>query len=93
MKILGHTDYGYLIELSAFEMERLSGQRDSSLAYGQKHHVGKTFDISKAVDQVHALTAAAGHAKSGAGYLRALADQLDRENPKWICEPEAQVKP
>jgi hypothetical protein len=97
MKIIGHATRGYLVEISKEELHRLCGQKaytDRAWAFdGPSHPIGTTFDIAPVVDQVHALTAAAGNAKSGAGYLRALADQLEREIPKWICAPEEQTKP
>jgi hypothetical protein len=95
MKIMAHTAGGYLVEMSGCELERLCGKPaehvtvSTSCRHERKpHSIGKTFDIAPVIDQVHALNRAAGGAKSGAGYLRALADQLEREIPVWIREPQ-----
>lgn len=98
MKIIGHTSNGYLVEMSRHEITRLCGdaakhKTQGGYSYSHEeipHAIGKEFDIAPVVDRVHALDRAAGQAKLGAGYLRGLADQLEREIPKWIHESKSE---
>jgi hypothetical protein len=96
MKIIGHTSSGYLVEMSRHEITRLCGEaaehKQSGGYYSDQipHPIGKQFDIAPVVDRVHVLDRTAANAKAGAGYLRALAEQLEREIPKWIHEPKAE---
>lgn len=96
MKIIGHTNGGYLLEAGMGEVERLGEGINHKGAYSggwEPLKVGTEFRIDPVVDHMHELRRKAENARQGAAFLRGLAEILDKGLPDWIAEPAPPAEP
>ncbi len=100
MKIIGHTAYGYLVELSPGELSHITGDpKDNqhtsrNSPYGGKHEnshsIGTTFNVSPTWDHLPKLLTNEPHRQRIAESLRAAATLIEH-TPSPIQPASAEV--
>lgn len=79
MKIIGQTDGGYLIEVTALELEQIAGYdvvNATTRGGYRRSPIGCCFDIGKAWRRIRDLNSRHDELGKAAGAMRALADLL-----------------
>lgn len=95
MKIVAHTDGGYLVEVSAGELKTIAGYdvvNETSRRGYQHSMIGCEFDIAAAWARIRDLLWRQDELGKAAGAMRALADLLTDKLEVVTLPPEPKVE-
>lgn len=79
MKIIGKTQYGFLISASGDELAKIQGKKyETGLNYEARPHIGQEIDVDEAWDHLAKFKEAASDIKNASDTLRAVAQLSDQ---------------
>lgn len=94
MKVIASTNAGYLVEMTADEVAKAAGFHSSyndtweKMNGGRNPKIGSVLDVKAAYDFHSRISQAQEKCTQSAGFLRGLADMIERSLPDVITHPD-----